>query len=152
MQERTNTILKVMKAIGIPDHDCSPHYFWNELCISVAILTNPQILSYSERSSRSCVDEPQSNSQFLTVVTQMQHLFSFFHIMKEQVLYKAHTHHARALTISAVLHGWYSLSTTFIVRTSLLTSIWVWPSSFFTPLCFFCCSTFSQRFLLSAAA
>jgi hypothetical protein len=34
---------------------------------------------YSEWSTRSCVDEPQCNSQFLAIVTQMIHLF--FHIM-----------------------------------------------------------------------
>ncbi|KAH8942591.1 hypothetical protein BDL97_13G000800 [Sphagnum fallax] len=27
VQTRTNTILKVMKAIGIPHHDSSPNYF-----------------------------------------------------------------------------------------------------------------------------
>jgi hypothetical protein len=29
-----------MKAIGIPHHDCSPNYFGDELCGSVAIFTN----------------------------------------------------------------------------------------------------------------
>ncbi len=73
-----------MKVTGIPHHDWSPNYFWNELCGSVAIFTNPQIFSYSERSIRSCVDEPKCNSQFLAMVTQMQHLL-FFHIMQKKI-------------------------------------------------------------------
>jgi hypothetical protein len=68
-----------MKAIGIPYHDGSPNYSLDELCGSVAILTNPQILSYSERSTRSCVDELKCNSQFFAMVT---HLIFFFHVMQ----------------------------------------------------------------------
>ncbi len=73
-----------MKAIGILHHDCSPNYFWDELCGSVAIFTNPQIFSYPERSTRSHVDEPKCNSQFLTMVTQMKYLFFIFHIMQNE--------------------------------------------------------------------
>ncbi len=47
-----------MKTIGIPHHDCSPNYFRNELCWSVAIFANLQIVHYSEWSTNSCVDEP----------------------------------------------------------------------------------------------
>jgi hypothetical protein len=36
---RTNTILKVMEAIGIPYYDCSPNYLCNELGESVAVIT-----------------------------------------------------------------------------------------------------------------
>ncbi len=72
-----------MKVIGIPHHDRSPNYFWDELCGSVAIFTNLQIFSYSERSIRSCVDEPKCTGQFLAMVTQMQHLL-LFHIMQNK--------------------------------------------------------------------
>ncbi len=106
---RTNTIFKVMKAIGIPHHDGPPNYLWNELCGSVAIFTDAQIFSYLKRSTRRCVDEPECNSQFLAVVTQMKYLFFFFPIIREQILDKAHTlHNAWELTISAVLYEFQS--------------------------------------------
>jgi hypothetical protein len=72
-----------MQAIDILHHDCSPNYFWDELCGSVAIFTNPQIFSYPERSTRSHVDEPKCNGQFLTMVKQMKYLF-FFNIMQNK--------------------------------------------------------------------
>ncbi len=86
---RTNTIFKVMKAIGIPHHDSFPNYFWDELCGSVAIFTNLQKFSYSERTTRNCVHEPKCNGQFLTMVTQMKCLFFYFHIMKNK-FHKSH--------------------------------------------------------------
>ncbi len=73
-----------MKAIGTPHHDCSPNYFLNELCGCVTIFTNPQILSYSERGTRSCLNEPKCNSQFLSMVTQMKCLFFFFHVVQNK--------------------------------------------------------------------
>jgi hypothetical protein len=66
---RTNTIIKV---IGIPQHDYSLDYSLNELCESVAILTNLQMFSYLEKSTRSCVHEPKCNGQLLAMVTQMR--------------------------------------------------------------------------------
>ncbi len=62
----------------------SPNYFWNELYGSVAIFANPQIFPYSKRSTKSCVDEPKGNSQFLAMVTQMKYLFFFFHIIQNK--------------------------------------------------------------------
>ncbi len=151
---RTNTILKVMKAIGIPCHDCPPNYFWDELCGSVAIFTNPHNFSYLERSTRSCVDEPKCHSQFVTMVT---HLFLFFHIMQN----KFWTRHIPAswmcpdnLSSSAwisIMWGW-SWSSTTNVCTLLFTSIEVWPACCFTSSYFLCCSTFSQRCLLPPPA
>lgn len=41
---RTITILKVMKAMGIPNNDCSPNYSRNKFGSSVAVTTNAQIL------------------------------------------------------------------------------------------------------------
>ncbi len=73
-----------MKVIGIPHHDGSPNYLWNELCGSVAIFANPGIFPYSKRSTKSCVDEPKGNSQFLAMVTQMKYLFFFFHIIQNK--------------------------------------------------------------------
>ncbi len=81
---RTNTTLKVMKAICTPHHDCSPNYFVKWTLGRVAIFTNPQIYSYSEWATRGCVDEPKCNSQFLAVVTQMKHLSLFFRIMQHK--------------------------------------------------------------------
>ncbi len=80
---RTNTIFKVMK-IGIPHHDYSSNYVWNELCGSVKIFANLQIFSYSKRSTRGCVYEPKCNSQFVAMVTQMKYLFYFFHIIQNR--------------------------------------------------------------------
>ncbi len=48
------------------------------------ILYKPKDLHYSEWSTRSCIDEPHCNIQFLTMVTQMEHLFFFFHIMQNK--------------------------------------------------------------------
>ncbi len=49
----------------------------------------------------SCVDEPECNSKFLGMVTQMKHLFFFlYHIMQNKF--------CKALTISAVLHEFQS--------------------------------------------
>ncbi len=90
-----------MKAIGIPHHDAPPNYLWNELCGSVAIFADPQIFSYSKRSTRCCVDEPECNSQFLAMVTQMKYLFFFFPIIQN----KFHTRH-----IPCMMHeNWQSL-------------------------------------------
>ncbi len=48
-------------------------------------LQTQRFFTYSERSTRTCVDKPQCNSQFLAMVMQMKHLFFFFfffsHIM-----------------------------------------------------------------------
>jgi hypothetical protein len=78
---RTKTVLKVMEAIGIPNYDHSPNYLCNELGGSVAVPTYSEILENPECSTRRCADEPKCNSQFLTMVTQMIHLFFFLHIM-----------------------------------------------------------------------
>jgi hypothetical protein len=80
---RTNTIIKVIKVIDIPQHDYSLDYSLNELCESVAIFTNLQMFSYLEKSTRSCVHEPKCNGQFLAMVTQMR-LFFLFHIMQNK--------------------------------------------------------------------
>ncbi len=45
-------------------------------------LQKPADFSYSERSIRSCVDEPKCNSQVLAMVTQVKYLF--FHIMQNE--------------------------------------------------------------------
>ncbi len=146
-----------MKVIGIPHHDSSPNYFWDELCGSVVIFTNLQIFSSSERTTRSCVDEPKCNGQFLTMVTQMKCLFFYFHIMQN----KYHRSH-----IPCIMHkpwqswssAWISIitgcswSSTTNVCTSLFTSIQVPPGCLFMPLAILCRSTFSQRCLLPAAA
>jgi hypothetical protein len=148
-----------MKAICIPHHDCSCNYFWNELCGGVAIFTNPQIFHYSEWSMRSCVYEPQSNSQFLTMVTQMKQLFFSFHIMLHKfsiwhIPHPASHMNPDNLSSSAwisIIWGWSQSSTTNVC-TWLSTLIQLWPSFLFTPLSFLCHSTSSQRCLLPAAA
>jgi hypothetical protein len=68
-----------MEAIGIPYNDCSPHYLCNELGWSVAVTTYLQILGNVEWTPRSGANEPKRNGQFLTVVTQMKHLFLFLY-------------------------------------------------------------------------
>jgi hypothetical protein len=91
MQEPTPSS-KVMKEIDIPHHDCSPNYFWNELCESVAIFTNPQILFFLEWSTSNCVDGPECNSQFLAIVIDMKTTFLLTcHALKIQ--FKAHIPH-----------------------------------------------------------
>jgi len=70
-----------MKWISISHHDSSPNYLGTELCGIMAIFTNQEFFHYSEWSTVSCVDDPQCNSQLLAMVTQMQHLFFFFHII-----------------------------------------------------------------------
>ncbi len=60
--------------------------------------------SYLERTTRSCVDEPKCNSQFLAVVTNEIPFLLLPH-RSEPISHKARTpHHTQALTISAVLH------------------------------------------------
>ncbi len=65
--------------------------------------------------------------------------------------------HELTLTISAVLHefqpsrGWSSSSTTNVC-TSLFTLIQVQHNCFFTPLSFFCCSTFSQEMPIASSS
>jgi hypothetical protein len=59
---RTNTTLKVMKAICTPHHDCSPNYFLKWTLRRVAIFTNPQTYSFSEWATRGYVDEPKWNT------------------------------------------------------------------------------------------
>ncbi len=56
----TDTILKVMKEISIPDSDCLPHNLGNELCGCVTVPTYPQILENVQWSWRRCIDEPSS--------------------------------------------------------------------------------------------
>ncbi len=51
----------------------------------------------------------------------------------------------------SIIWGW-SWSSTTNVCTSLFTSIQVQPGCFFASFSFLCCSTFSQRYLLPAAA
>ncbi len=78
----------------------------NSVSAIVAIFTNPHIFYYLEGSTRSCVDEPQCNSQLLAMVTEMKHLFFFvffffFHI----VLNKFSTKH-----VPIIMHEpWQSL-------------------------------------------
>ncbi len=52
-------------------------YFWNESHGNVAIFTNLQTFYYSKRSTRSYVDEPKCNSQFLAMVIKWNTFFSF---------------------------------------------------------------------------
>ncbi len=147
-----------MKVIGIPHHYSSPNYFWDELCGSVAIFTNPQIFPYSERSTRSCVDEPKGNSQFLIMVTQRKYLFFFFHIIQHKFCTRyipcascINPDNLCSFAWISIISGWSWLSATNIC-TSSFTSIQVQPSCFFTPFSFLCRSTFSQRCLLPVAA
>ncbi len=72
-----------MEVIGISHHDGSPNYFWNELGASVAIFANSQFFSYIKRSTKSWVDEPEYNSQFLAMVTQMKYLV-FLNIIQKK--------------------------------------------------------------------
>ncbi len=88
---RTNSILKVMKAISIPWHDFFLNYFWNELDGSLAIFTNLQIFYFLGWSARSCVDEPKCKDQFLAMGIQVKP-----HIMHE------------TLTLSSVPCGFQS--------------------------------------------
>ncbi len=160
---RSNTVLKVMKWISIPHHDCSPNYLGTELCGIMAIFTNWEIFHCSEWSTVSCVDDPQCNSQLLAMVTQMQHLFFFFHIIcSTNSVYEHTLHHAQALTISSVLHRFQSsqagldcLLQTYAPHCCLQsrwTGIQVQLSCFFTALSFLSHPTFSQRCLLPTAA
>ncbi len=141
---QTNTILKVMRASGIPHHNCCPNYFWNKLCGSVAIFTNLHIFSYLERSTRSCVDEPQCNKQFLAMLTKMEHLFFFFHILQNQfsISHVPHMMHEPQDNLcgsaqTSIIWGWSWLCTTNVC-TSLFTSIQVQPGCFFILLSFLC--------------
>ncbi len=72
----------MMKVIGIPDNDSSPYNLGGELCGCVAVTTYLQILENPEWSTRRRADEPKCNRQFLTMVTQMNHLFLFIDIMQ----------------------------------------------------------------------
>ncbi len=128
---RSNTILKVMKWISISHHDSSPNYLGTELCGIMAIFTNQEFFHYSEWSTVSCVDDPQCNSQLLAMVTQMQHLFFFFHIIcstnSVYETYPASCTSPDNLISSAqisIISGWSWLSTTNIC-TSLLSTIQV---------------------------
>ncbi len=92
-----------------------PQYFWGKLLGSVAILKNPESF-FSERTTRSCVDEPKFNNQFLTMVTQLKHQFFFFHNMQN----KSCTRH-----IPHIMHEpWQPLQ---ICMNSIT---WQWPWSF----------------------
>jgi hypothetical protein len=126
-----------MKVIDIPHHDSSPNYLSDELCGSVAIFTNLQIFSYSEKTTRSCVNEPKSNSHFLTVVTQMKSSFSSSSTSRRtnhivQGMYPASCMSPYNLSSSAwisIICGW-SWSSTTNVCTSLFTSIQMRPGLF----------------------
>jgi hypothetical protein len=65
----------------------------NSISVIVAIFTNPHIFYYLEGSTRSCVDEPECNSQLLAMVTEMKHLFSFVFFFFHVVLNKFSTRH-----------------------------------------------------------
>jgi hypothetical protein len=65
-----------MKAIGIPHHDLSSDYY------EINFVKVWQSSQTSRLFTRRFVDEPECKGQFLTMVTQMKHLF-FFHIMHE---------------------------------------------------------------------
>ncbi len=122
---RLNTVLKVMKWISIPHHDCSPNYLGIELCGIMAIFTNQEIFQYSEWSTVSCVDDPQCNSQLLAMVTHMQHLFFFFHIIcSTNSVYETYPASCTSSAQISIISGWSWLSTTNIC-TSLLSTIQV---------------------------
>jgi hypothetical protein len=81
----TNTILKVMKQsasltmIALPTiSGMSFVDVWqsSQTCI---------FFHHLDWTTRSFVDESKCNSQFLTTVPQMKHLFLFFHIMQHKV-------------------------------------------------------------------
>ncbi len=45
--------------------DYSPNYFWNARCVSVAVFTSVQILSYLERSTKTVLMKPNAIIDFL---------------------------------------------------------------------------------------
>ncbi len=79
---RKNTTLEGTKAIGIPHHDCSPNYFSNKHCGSVAIFTNLQSLIIQSGLPGAVLMSPKAITSFNTV-TQMKHSI-FFYIMQKK--------------------------------------------------------------------
>jgi hypothetical protein len=59
----------------------------NKLGGRVPVATHPQVLGNAKWSTKRCAEEPKCNGEFLTVVTQMEHLiffFFFFYIMEHK--------------------------------------------------------------------
>ncbi len=108
------------------------------------------------RSTKSWIDEPQCNSQFLAMVTQMKHLFFFFYVMQNKFSIRH---------VSLIMHEpWQSLQLQFCkdfnyLRVVLIVCykhmnfiIYFNPGvTQWLPLSLPCHSTFPQRCLLSAA-
>ncbi len=98
---RTNNILKLMKVIGVPHHYCSANYFWIELCGSMAIFTNSQISYFWSGVQGAVLISVNAVVSFFAMVTQVNHLFTFFHIVQ----HKFHEWH-----IDCIMHKpWQSL-------------------------------------------
>ncbi|CAK9213628.1 unnamed protein product [Sphagnum troendelagicum] len=77
-------ILNVMEANGIPCYDCSSSYLRNKLGEGVAVATHPQVLASAKWSTKRCAEEPKCSGEFLTVLTELEHLIFFFYMMEHK--------------------------------------------------------------------
>ncbi len=155
---RANIILKVMKAIGIPHHDCSPNHLWNQLCGVVAVPTNLQFFFVIWSGVPGAVlMSPNAIASFSLWWHKWNTFSSSSTSYNTNLVYSLYPassmspdnffSSARISTIWA-----WSWSSTMNLCTSLFTSIQVQPGCFFTPLSVLCCSTSSARCCLPAEA
>ncbi len=150
---RTNTIIKVIKVIGIPQHDYSLDYSLNEC----GNLHKPaDVFLFGEEYQELC-----SHAQMQWPVSCYGDTNETFSSSSRSCrtnlvlgTYPASWMSPDNLCSSAQISIFWgqSWSSSTIIGTSLFASIQVWPGCFFTPLSFLCCSTFSWRWLLPPPA
>jgi hypothetical protein len=83
-QQEQMVILNAIEANGIPCYDWSSSYLCNKLGERVAVATHPQVLASAKWSTKRCAEEPKCSGEFLTVVTQLEHLIFFFYMMEHK--------------------------------------------------------------------
>ncbi len=141
-QQEQMVILNVMEAYGIPCYDCSSSYLCNKLGERVAVATHPQFLASAKWSTKRCGEEPKCSGEFLTVVTQLEHLIFFFYMMEHKsCIWHIHRLWPESLFNSAwnsMIQGWSQSFTTNVCSTSLFTSIQVQSGCFLKHLSFLC--------------